>query len=244
MLYLWVRATASWADEQAFRAQLDPAFAAKVAVWNETFTLPYHLFRHQVREIARLNLSRVEGAVVAPWEEIPDGALVAPVDDDDWFAPDLAHALAGAHDREAIGYFWTSSFLEVPIDFGHRLFLLRRALFPATPPRWLCATNSYAALKRPDTELLLQKHTVASARFAAADRPHVRRLERRLSLMNRTLASQTSLAFVRPTIRRRELLRKHRAYRKLYERPVSGELAWSVPYVRSMADLMQQLCVK
>lgn len=197
-----------------------------------------------MRQIARQNLSRVEHAKVSPWEEIPDGALVAPVDDDDWFAPDLAHALQDAHEPQASGYFWTSSFLEVPIDFGHRVFLLRRALFPSTPPRWLCSTNSYAAVKRPDTELLLQKHTVASERFGAPEQLRVRRIERRLSIMNRTLASQTSLGFLRPTIRRGELLRKAHRYRALYAAEVMPELAWCRPYVRMMADLMQRLRVK
>jgi hypothetical protein len=243
VLYLWIRATASWSDERAFRAQLDPAFASKVEVWNDTFDVPYHRFRDQVRQIARLNLSRVEHAKVSSWEEIPDGALVAPVDDDDWFAPDLARALEGAHDPQAIGYLWPSSFLEVPIDFGHRVFLLRRALFPSTPPRWLCSTNSYAAVKRPDTELVLRKHTVASERFGS-EPLRVRRIDRRLSIMNRTLASQTSLGFLRPTIRRSELLRKARRYRALYAAPVGPELAWCRPYVRMMAELMQRLRVK
>jgi hypothetical protein len=244
VLYLWVRATANWPDEQAFEAQLDPAFAGKFALWNDTFDVPYHQFRDQVREIARLNLSRVEHAKVSPWEKIPDGALVAPIDDDDWLAPDLAQALEAAHDPQAIGYFWTSSFLEVPIDFGHQLFLLRRALFPSTPPRWLCSTNSYAAVKSPDTKLLLQKHTVASERFGTSDRQRVRRIDRRLSVMNRTLASQTSLGFLRPAIRRSELLRKHRRYRALYAAPVAPELAWCRPYVHMMDELMRRLHVK
>jgi len=244
MLYLWVRATANWSDESAFRAQLDPAFAPKVAVWNDTFTLPYHRFRDEVRRIARLNLCRVEDAVVLPWNEIPDGALVAPVDDDDWFAPDVAHALERASATEAIGYVWTSSFLEVPIDLGHRLFHLRRALFPHTPPRWLCATNNYAAVKGPDTALVLAKHTVASERFGGVDRHRVRSIERRLSVMNRTLASQTQLGFLRPTIRRSELVRKFRRYRTLYAAPPPPDLAWCRPYLEQMHELMHRLHVK
>jgi hypothetical protein len=244
VLYLWVRATASWEDEAAFRAQLAPAFAPKVAAWNETFDVPYHLFRAEVRRIARENLSRVENAVVLPWDEIPDGALVAPVDDDDWFAPDAALALERAHDPDAIGYVWTSSVLEVPIDLGHRLFLLRRALFPRTPPRWLCATNNYAARKGDETALVLAKHTVASERFGGVDRARVRHVERRLSLMNRTLASQTQLGFLRPTIGRAELLRKHRRYRALYAAAPPPELAWARPYVAQMDALMRRLRVK
>src|SRR5262249_10505011 len=153
---------------------------------------------HEVRRIAESNLARVENAAVLPWDEIPDGALVAPVDDDDWFAPDLARALERAYDAQTLGYFWTSSFLEVPIDLGHRLGLLRRTLFPSTPPRWICTTNNYAVVKHRDAKPLLEKHTVASAHFAGVDAGRVRRLDGRLSVMNRTLASQTSLGFLRP----------------------------------------------
>jgi len=32
VLYLWVRATADWSDAQAFRAQLQPPYAPKVAL--------------------------------------------------------------------------------------------------------------------------------------------------------------------------------------------------------------------
>jgi hypothetical protein len=244
VLYLWVRSTASWSDEAAFRAQLDPAFARKVAVWDDTFGLSYREFRREVYRIAQWNLSNVRDAVVAAWDEIPEGALVAPVDDDDWFSPDVAGALARACDPEALGYLWTSSFLEVPIDLGHRLFLWRRSLLPRTPPRWLCSTNSYAARKQPDTALLLQKHTVASERFAGPDAARVRRIDERLSLMNRTLASQTSLAFLRPVLRRAELLRKARRYRRLYERPLRSDLAWARPYADGMSELMRRLRVK
>lgn len=243
MLYLWVRTTTDWDDERAFLAQLDPAFKPKVDVWNDTFDMPYHLFRSEVRRIARRNLSRVEGATVAAWEEIPDGALVAPVDDDDWFAPHLAHAIQRARCPEAMGYFWTSSFLEVPIDFGHRLGLMRRAVFPRTPPRWICTTNNYAALKVAETSLVLTKHTVASDWFVANE-PRVRRIDQRLSIMNRTCASQTSLGFLRPTIRRAELLRKYRRYRELYSAPLAPELAWCRSYVERMHDLMSRLGVK
>lgn len=244
MLYLWVRATANWEDEGAFLAQLDPAFKPKVDLWNATFDIPYHRFRHEIRRIAQMNLARVESAAVLPWHEIPDGALVAPVDDDDWFAPNLARVLESANDAQAVGYFWTSSFVEVPINFGHRLGLLRRALFPSTSPRWICTTNNYAVVKRPDTRPLLEKHTVASERFAGRDAARVRRIDQRLSVMNRTLASQTSLGFLRPRIRRAELLRKLRRYRTLYTAPLVPELAWCQPYREMMADLMRSLRVK
>jgi len=98
---IWVRTAIDWADEAALPARLEPAFPPKLELWNETFSIPYHRFRHEVCEIARLNLSRVAGATVRPWEEIPDGAIVLPVDDD-WFAPDIVERLTPRLDTAAI----------------------------------------------------------------------------------------------------------------------------------------------
>ena len=52
MIYLCIRQTTDWADEAAFRAQLPPLYAPTVQLWNDTFNIPYHLFRHRVRQIA------------------------------------------------------------------------------------------------------------------------------------------------------------------------------------------------
>jgi hypothetical protein len=244
MIYIWVRATANWEDERAFLAQLDPAFKPKVDVWNDTFDMPFHRFRRETRRIAERNLSRVENAAVADWDEIPEGALVIPVDDDDWFAPNVARVLEESLDPRRTGYFWISSFIEVPINLGHRLAGIRRAIFPRTPPRWICSTNNYAIVKQPDTKLLLEKHTMASGWFGGPGQRQVHRIEQRLSVMNRTLGSQTSLGFWKPSIRRSELLRKFRRYRALYRAPVSRELDWCRPYVAMMAELMGRLNVR
>jgi hypothetical protein len=244
VIYIWVRKTLDWQDEKAFWAQLRPSLRAKVEAWNATFTLPYHLFRHRVREIAALNLSKVEGAACAGWDEIPDGALVLPVDDDDWFAPDAARILESELRPGVIGYVWTGRWIEVPMNRGHRLYLWRRRLFPSTPPRWVCSTNTYAMLKSPETREPLRKHEVASdwfgQRIGRGD-GSVRRIEAKPSAVNRTLASQTTLGLERSEISRSELLSKYRRHRRLYRRRLPPELAWSRPYVAMMAELMDEL---
>lgn len=244
MIYVWIRATLDWSDEVAFRAQLAPAFAPKVEVWNSTFDMPYHAFRREVRAIAASNLGEIRGASIRPWQEIPEGAVVLPVDDDDWFAPGVAGAVERALDTHAAGCFWPSTFLEVPIDFGHRLGLFRRALFPSTRPRWICTTNNYALVKSAETADPLRRHTQASRWVEGEGVSRVRRIDQRLSVMNRTLGSQTSLAFTRPRIRRRELVSKYHAYRALYRREPHPEVAWCRPYVDAMATLMRQLTLR
>ena len=230
-----------WRDEAAFRAQLDPAFAPKVDLWDRTFTTPFHVFRQRVKEIAQVSLSRVRGAACAPWDEIPDGALVIPIDDDDWLAPDAAEAVGAELRNGAMGYHWISSHVQVPLSLRHRLALFKRWLFPWTPPFWTCSSNNYAFVKRADMGTQLLKHSASNRWFEQAPAGAVHRIERRLSVQNRTLASQTSLAWRRPSMTRGELVRKFREYRNLYSRPVAADLAWCRPYLVMMADLMSRL---
>jgi hypothetical protein len=245
MIYIWVRRTVDWADEEKAAAQLtDPWLTPKLPLWNATFNISYQRFRRRVAQIADQNHSRVEGAVRADWDEIPDGALVFPVDDDDWFAPDAARALNAELDLEALGYVWTNRWIEVPIDLGHRLQLLRRRIVPSTPPKWVCGTNNYAVVKVPGAKRLLGSHLGASRWFGAQlarASGRVKRIAGEHSVANRTLASQTTLSQRKHVITRSELIRKYRRHKKLYERPLPPDLAWCRPYVAMMADLMDEL---
>jgi len=243
MIYICVRQTTDWRDEDAFRAQLPAEFRPTIEMWNEVFNIPYHLFRHRVREIARINLAAVRNAVCADWGEVPQGGLVLPVDDDDWFVEDVGLTLEAALDPSLGGYRWESSFLEVPINLGHRLYLWKRRLLH-TPPMWICTTNNYAIVKGPQSEPLFRSHVRASEWFHQHP-AEVRTLGGRLSVMNRTLASRTSLRLMRPEecrpIRRSTLLGKFRQYKELYGRGPGSELAWCQPYLGMMHELMREL---
>jgi hypothetical protein len=244
MLYIWIRATVDWQDEEAFLAQLRPELEPKISVWNETFNIPFHGFRHRIREIARLSMSRVQNAVCVDWDDIPEGGLVAPADDDDWFAPEVGTVLESEREPGTTGCYWTSSTIEVPIHFPHRLGLIRRRIFPGTPPRWICTTNNYAMVKSPESKAFLGSHMLASKSVKDEQTGPLTRIERRLSVANRTLASQTSLAWEKPSISRSQLIRKFERYRKLYDRPTLPGLAWCQPYLAMMSDLMAELRVK
>jgi hypothetical protein len=247
VIYIWVRKTLDWGDEDAALAQITGAFRPKVDLWNATFTMSYQRFRYHLTQIADLNHARVEGAVRARADEIPDGALVLPVDDDDWFAPSTARVLEQEIDPAVSGFVWPSRWVEVPIDLHRRLGLIRRRLIPSTPMMWTCTSNNYAARKTRETEPILSHHIQASRWFEhelASKASRVTRLEATLSVTNRSLASQTALHQSKPTIARATLLRKYRRYRRLYRRPPPTGLDWCQPSLDLMAELMAQLDVK
>ena len=237
-----VRETLDWGNEAAVQAGLIRDFLPKYEMWNRTFNVPYHRFRQRLKEIAEATLRGVEGARVVARAEVPPGALVVPVDDDDWFAPDLAARLAAAWDESLRGYRWLSHILEArpPGLLG----LLRRGR-PVTPvadgSRFTCTSNNYAFVALGDARDLVRSHAEASRRFDASPEG-VRRLPLSLSLQNRNLASQTALAWGKPTIPRSKLLRRYRRYRSLYDRvALPADLSWARRGVAAMADLMREL---
>jgi len=237
MIYIVIRRTTDWGNEAVVHAQLPEEFGYCVALWNTCFALPYHIFRQELARIAQINRSRITGALCVPRAEVPAGAIVVPSDDDDWFVPELAATLETASEGRYSGYYWPSEFIEVPISLSHRFGLIRRAIFPRTPPKWRCTTNNYALRMSPAVDPLIDNHMSASHWFVAHP-ASVRRLEHHLSVMNRTLASQTSLAGIRSGV---QLMRKFRRYRRVYRRPLNGTLAWCGPYVAMMRDLMEAL---
>jgi hypothetical protein len=243
VVHIWVRATLDYDDERAFAAQLRPGFREQVALWDALFDMPYRSFRSRVRAIARENLERVEGAVCSSWDDIPEGALVLPADDDDWFAPDIAAVLDRALGPGVTGVRWRSSFLEIPINLRHQLGAWRaRISGPARPrPLYLCTTNNYALFASSESEDLLRRHVQASRWVATQPPGAVPFLDEPLSLMNRTLASQTSLGHLGTSISRRRLLGKLPRYRRLYEAPLPPALAWAQPYADQMGALMGEL---
>jgi hypothetical protein len=243
MIYIWIRRTCDWNDEEAFLAQVDERFEDRLALWNETFAMPYHRFRARVFEIAQDNLAQVRGATVAEWDEIPEGALVMPTDDDDWFAPHAAETLERVQRPGIQAYVWEPTFAETPMWFGHRVYLARRRLIPWWAPRWSCSTNTYAMPKSDHNLAALEFHGTASERVDTAAPGEVLTLPDRISVINRTIASRTQLGAgdrKHPSTKA-EMLRKHARYRRRYRRLDLSRTPWAEPYVARMAELTEEL---
>ena len=258
MVYICIRRTLDWSDEATFDAQLDPAFRPKVDVWNATFSIPYHLFRHRLKAIAQSNLYRVDGAIVADFAKVPPGELIVPVDDDDWFAPDLVLRLRRAYTPAARGYLWRRDVLELPPAVSRRPRLkLRTGLglyvrvgrlrarvsgVPADPV--ICKTNNYAFRNVPEASELHRNHLTAS-RYFTTHASEIQRLDATLGVQNRNLASQTALGYKSPVFERDELIASFLRYRRLYRSwRVPTEIRWARPYIEHMAELMDDFDLK
>jgi hypothetical protein len=205
--------------------------------------MPYHHFRQRLKEIAQANLSRVEGAVTAALDEVPPGALIAPVDDDDWFAPEMAEVVAGDRVESYSGYRWPSRFLEVPPNFDQWLGVWRRRLL-RSPQTWLCTTNNYVIENIPGAADIVGSHIQATEWFMQ-NSASVKVLDLPLSMQNRNIASQTALLFHSGTMMtRRRLLRRRRQYRALYTEASRRLPPWCGSEVADMAELMESLAVR
>ena len=237
MVYIKLRGTLDWGDRAAVEAGLIEKFRPKVETWNATFNIPYHEFRQRLKAIAQSSLKRVENARFATDDAVPPGALLVPVDDDDWFAPDLVERLGAETDRSIRAYSWIRHILEPERHRRRYKGLLKEAL----TRKVIFATNNYALRAGPEIGLLIDHHIEASEHFHARPR-EVKYLPFALSMMNRSLASQTVLAAGRPTITREEIVEAYERYRMLYARTrLSRALRWARPHVDAMAELMEDL---
>lgn len=240
-IHVCLRSTLDWQDEALVRARIIPGFRPKLDAWNATFDMPYHLFRQRLRDIAQLNLSRVEGAVCSELEDVAPGHVVVPIDDDDWLAPDLVSHLIDAYEPTVRGYLWSLHVIELPRRVRSSLRWLARWL--GRPDLHLCKTNNYAVSSEPALLPLALYHVKASHYFTGNPLA-VKRIPGILAIQNRTLASQTVLGWDRPSISRDELVTLWRRYRGLYSSwRLRSELVWARPYVDMMAALMEDIHV-
>lgn len=232
-----VRGTLNWGSKAAVDAGLIESFRPKVETWNATFNIPYHEFRRRLKVIAELSLERVENAQRASFETAPPGALLVPVDDDDWFSPNLANRLLEEFDASVSCYYWVRNILEPERHVRRIKGLLKEFLTGEV----IFASNNYAFRKVPDLARPPFGHMNAH-RFFRATPGRVKYLPAHLSVQNRNLASQTTLGMCPGDLTRDKLMERFDQYRTLYAKThLSRGLRWAAPYVKLMSELMDTL---
>jgi len=237
MIYICVRRTLDWGSKAAVDAELIESFRPKVELWNATFNIPFHEFRRRLKVIAELNLERVENAQRASVKAAPPGALLVPVDDDDWFSPDLANRLLDEFDPSISCYYWSRHILEP----GRHVRRIKGLLKEFLTGEVIFATNNYAIRNVGDLADLTGPHMLAHRHFQATPE-QVKYLPAALSMHNRSLASQTTLGMGSRPLTRDELMERFDRYRTLYAKPyLSRGLRWAAPYITLMSELMDAL---
>ena len=252
LLHICVRRTLPWHDEAATAASLDAVVRTRVELWNATFNLTYATFRHRMTQIARENWSRVEHAQLTPLEQIPPGGLVAPVDDDDWFSPEMGRRLLVERGSSSLhGYHWNRYVLETPRRARRWPFARPRRATDTS--RYTCSSNNYAVVNLPELKPAIESHVAASRIFDAEPR-RVKHVAASLSLQCRNLASRSALGGGRrsanpgaepPPLSRQGLIEKLRRQQEFYDRlRLPPEVAWAEPCAAAVAELLHEMRLK
>lgn len=230
-----------WNNEKVFLAQLKEKFRPKVETWNNTFDMPYHIFRREIKHIAQLNLSRVENAGLADLDEVPQGEIIIPIDDDDWLSPQVANVLTEKIEPEKEGYYWHKDYINRPPTIPIKIF---RFLLPKVAAKrggqWPCSTNNYAFTNNYNLASSVFTHDGAKYYFDAYG-SKMKKIDQHLSIMNRTIASQTSMNPGKQNTSKRLLLKYYYLYTKMYERIQLPNHEWCNPYLSMMSDVMHEL---
>jgi hypothetical protein len=221
-----------------------------VALWNATFNVTYAAFRHRMTQIARANWRRIEHTRLTPLEQIPPGALVAPVDDDDWFSPEIGRRLLAERSASLHGYHWNRYLLEPP---------RRPRRWPFARPRrardtsaYTCSSNNYAVVNLPELKPAIDSHLKADEIFTAG-LGRVKHVDASLSLQCRNLASTSALssrhlptpAGVGPPLTRQGLIEKLQRQRAFYDRlRLPPEVAWAESSAAAVAELLREMRLK
>jgi hypothetical protein len=239
MIYLCVRRDIDWSDETDVEARLREDLRPKVAVWNQTLTLPYHVFRQRLAAIAAESHAAVDGAAVATPDQVPPDGLIVPVDDHDWLAPDLGRRLEAARKPTYVGYHWRREILHVSRQRHQRHGL--RPVARRRPDRHPCTSCNYAVVNRRGFETMIDSPGHAGDYFAS-NGSFVKELPRTLGVEHRSMASRSSLGPHRSGVTPAELLEGLELHRALYRRPRLGFRArWARPYVERMRALMDEI---
>ena len=171
-----------------------------------------------------------------------------PVDDDDWFSPEIGRRLLAAREPSLHGYHWNRYILETPRRPGRWPWARRRRATDTS--RYTCASNNYAIVNVPELTAAIGSHVTASEVFDAGP-SRVKHVAASLSLQCRNLASRSTLRTGRrwakqgthpPPLSREDLIGIFRSQRALYERlRLPREVAWAQPSALAMTELMREL---
>lgn len=167
-----------------------PGYLADLAeLWDATFGTSFFATRQRMKEITQRNLCSLPSVAISTDGFLADSDIGCPIDDDDWFSPELSTRLLGAPAADT--YVWNH------LQFGHAI------AHPSDPwtsgfaqrvptETYSCWTNNYAVRGR-----LLRENPASFLQHFDAD-PIVRQrgagyIDHSLSIANNHPASSSFL---------------------------------------------------
>lgn len=181
----YVRRMQAWAKNSQFTSEHIQLWNVdKIALaWDEVFNISYVEFRHMLHNLQKVNFVDMRfDEVVDSYHYKPSDARIVPIDDDDWFHPNLIDTLREVQDSIVfwnmvnydLGKIWVRDALTDPIQFE---------------------TNNYAVINQKEEYL---HHTYANKSWRNRIGRHI---PLTLSAHNRTIASLSLLTNYRSDLK-------------------------------------------
>jgi SAM-dependent methyltransferase len=236
---------------RAMSADQKQAFLKAIRLWNRTFSLSYFTYRQRLKEIAELSWTRIRDLdLIVRRQDLftvldhLDQFIVLPVDDDDWFHPDIANVLRQHWRDDVDAFHWPDGlYRSVPFqDRFQQTMSQERLVLRHWPGDF--ATNGYALTRAGFSRCDLQtKRRVLSFHWAAGKTFHQpgftrRLLDQPLSASNKSLASATNLK----ALNRRADVVRNAPHLKRRTTNIPHQLRWAQEYVALTERLNESLC--
>lgn len=241
----WLGLAQSGHDTASFDALIyEPpgTTAALIRFWNETMPVSFYAARAAMKEIAAENLAMVAGARIQSIDQFRPpferDALYTFIDDDDWFAPDLAERLLSSEAAIADGTAWQW----VRFTDGN---ILAREYYET------CHTNNYAVhgsflAERDDFSLACQHFT--AQRLLYRDGVNIFPINAPLSITNKHPCSFLGLKSRK--FDQRSLRTRVGSYRKFLtstqeqQNIMARDVAWALPYMQKTSVFFSSLSIE
>ncbi len=119
-IILGVRSMSDWqVGQNLLTSPWGDGWEKRLQWWDEVFSMPYHTYRFNLQKIAKENWSRIEGldsiVSIRSWQpELFHDAIIVPIDDDDWLAPQICHVIRNQIQPDTTAISWQADRIECP----------------------------------------------------------------------------------------------------------------------------------
>lgn len=188
-LVIWERTEINWQsiDMESFFEQGNKIFKRyeallrfSIPAWNSAFTLEYPQFRAGLQSIARDNRRDISGVddIIRGESDFAqyiasaaDDTIIVPVDDDDWFAPDLAKLKVLFKDNHFRYVIWPQLIIGPKrTDYLYRVLKMPAEDIPQTN-NFAFTVGMFKEYNYQELEAILPYHTFLGRKFLMKNKP-------------------------------------------------------------------------